>query len=47
MKLLAAEFTGALLILAGSKLFCPCTGLVIAGERRFPPPNFNLKIVRI
>jgi hypothetical protein len=21
--------------------------LVIAGEKRFPPPNFNLKIIRI
>jgi hypothetical protein len=25
----------------------PSTILVIAGEKRFPPPNFNLKIVRI
>jgi hypothetical protein len=22
-------------------------GLVIVGDNRFPPPNFNLKIVRI
>jgi hypothetical protein len=25
----------------------PSIVLVIAGEKRFPPPNFNLKIVRI
>jgi hypothetical protein len=25
----------------------PSLVLVIAGEKRFPPPNFNLKIVRI
>jgi hypothetical protein len=25
----------------------PFIVLVIAGEERFPPPNFNLKIVRI
>jgi hypothetical protein len=25
----------------------PCIVLVIAGEKRFPPPNFNLKIMRI
>jgi hypothetical protein len=25
----------------------PSVVLVIAGEKRFPPPNFNLKIVRI
>jgi hypothetical protein len=29
-----------------TKLF-PSILLVIAGEKRFPPPNFNLKIVRI
>jgi hypothetical protein len=28
------------------KLF-PSIALVIAGEKRFPSPNFNLKIVRI
>jgi hypothetical protein len=27
--------------------FRKITLLVIAGEKRFPPPNFNLKIVRI
>jgi hypothetical protein len=29
-----------------TKLFASIV-LVIAGEKRFPPPNFNLKIVRI
>jgi hypothetical protein len=29
-----------------TKLF-PSIVLVLAGEKRFPPPNFNLKIVRI
>jgi hypothetical protein len=51
MKLLPAEFTGALLTLAGRKLvthnFVLVQGLVVAGEHRFPPPNFNLKFVRI
>ena len=48
MKLLATEFTSALLILVGMKLLIHSFVFVHdwSSKKRFPPPNFNLKFVR-